>query len=163
MNISTPDLCDENPELVRILEPLFTNYGGNPSFGGEIVSIKCFEDNSRVKETAATDGTGKVMVVDGGGSLKKALLGDLIAEDAMNNGWEGFVIYGCIRDVEAIGAMDIGVKALNSIPLKTQRKGEGDLNVAITIGGVMIKPGEFIYADNTGIIVSPEPLIKSID
>ena len=163
MNISTPDLCDENPELVRILEPIFTNFGGKTSFGGEVVTIKCFEDNSRVKETASTDGIGKVMVVDGGGSLKKALLGDLIAEVAMNNGWEGFVIYGCIRDVEAIGDMKIGVKALNSIPLKTQRKGVGDLNVPITIGGVTIKPEEFIYADNTGIIVSSEPLTKSID
>ncbi len=163
MNISTPDLCDGNPKLVRILEPIFANFGGKASFGGEVVTIKCFEDNSRVKESAATDGTGKVMVVDGGGSLKKALLGDLIAEDAMNNGWEGFVIYGCIRDVEAIGHMEIGVKALNSIPLKTQRKGVGDLSVPINIGGVTIKPGEYIYADNTGIIVSPEPLIKSID
>ncbi len=163
MNISTPDLCDDNPELVKILEPIFRNYGGKNSFGGEVVSIKCCEDNSRVKETAATDGKGKVMVVDGGGSLKKALLGDLIAEDAMNNGWEGFVIYGCIRDVQAIGNMKIGVKALNSIPLKTQRKGLGDLNVPITIGGVTINPGEYIYADNTGIIISPEPLIKSID
>ncbi len=159
MNISTPDLCDQYTDTVRILEPVFRNYGGKSSFGGQIVTIKCFEDNSRVKETAATPGNGKVMVVDGGGSLNKALLGDLIAEDALKNGWEGFIIYGCIRDVEPIGNMNIGVKALNSIPLKTKRKGDGEVNVQISLAGAIIDPGEYIYADNTGIIVSPEPLI----
>jgi len=161
MNIATPDLCDSYPDLVRIVEPILNNYGGKTSFGGEIVTVKCFEDNSRVKENAGKPGQGKVMVVDGGGSLKKALLGDLIAETALNNGWEGFIIYGCIRDVEPIGAMKIGVKALNSIPLKTQRKGEGENNVQITFGGVTFNPGEYVYADTTGIIVSSDPLIKS--
>ena len=160
MNISTPDLCDAYPDLARILEPIFKNYGGKTSFGGEIVTVKCFEDNSRVKENAGKAGQGKVMVVDGGGSLKKALLGDLIAEAALNNGWEGFIIYGCIRDVEPISTMKIGVKALNSIPLKTQRKGEGENNVQITFGGVTFNPGEYVYADSTGIIVSSDPLIK---
>lgn len=154
MNISTPDLCDANPGLVRIAEPLFKNLGGKKSFGGEIVTIKCFEDNSRVKENAGTDGKGKVMVVDGGGSLKKALLGDLIAETAMSNGWEGFIIFGCIRDVEPISSMNIGVKALNSIPLKTERKGGGELNVQVSFAGVKFNPGEFVYSDETGIIVS---------
>jgi regulator of ribonuclease activity A len=163
MNISTSDLCDAYPDLVRIVDPIFRNYGGKSSFGGEIVTIKCFEDNSRVKESAGTKGEGKVMVVDGGGALKKALLGDLIAETALKNGWEGFIIYGCIRDVEPIGAMKIGVKALNSIPLKTQRKGEGENNVQITFGGVNFNPGEFVYCDETGIIVSSEPLIKTED
>jgi len=160
MNISTPDLCDAYPDLARILEPIFKNYGGKTSFGGEIVTVKCFEDNSRVKENAGKAGQGKVMVVDGGGSLKKALLGDLIAEAALNNGWEGFIIYGCIRDVEPISTMKIGVKALNSIPLKTQRKGEGENNVQITFGGVTFNPGEYVYADSTGIIVSSDPLLK---
>jgi regulator of ribonuclease activity A len=154
MNIATSDLCDAYPDLVRILEPIFKNYGGRSSFGGEIVTVKCFEDNSVVKESAGKAGKGKVMVVDGGGSLKKALLGDLIAETALNNGWEGFIIYGCIRDVEPIGKMGIGVKALNSIPLKTQRKGQGEKNVQITFGGVTFNPGEYVYADTTGIIVS---------
>jgi regulator of ribonuclease activity A len=158
MNISTPDLCDANPELVRIVEPLFKNFGGKKSFGGEIVTIKCFEDNSLVKENAGQNGKGKIMVVDGGGSLKKALLGDLIAETAMNNGWAGFIIYGCIRDVEPIGSMDIGVKALNSTPLKTERKGEGELNVPVTFAGVTFSPGEYVYSDETGIIVSSKQL-----
>ena len=159
MTISTPDLCDANPNTVKILEPIFKNFGGKTSFGGEIVTVKCFEDNSRVKENAAKSGNGKVMVVDGGGSLKKALLGDLIAESALNNDWEGFIIYGCIRDVEPIGNMNIGVKALNSIPLKTQRKGVGELNVPISFAGITFNPGEYIYADKTGIIVSSNPLV----
>ncbi len=158
MNVSTPDLCDAYPDLARILEPIFKNYGGKTSFGGEIVTVKCFEDNSRVKENAGKPGVGKVMVVDGGGSLKKALLGDLIARTALNNGWEGFIIYGCIRDVEPISTMKIGVKALNSIPLKTQGKGEGENNVQITFGGVTFNAGEYVYADTTGIIVSSMPL-----
>ncbi len=162
MNVSTPDLCDAYPDLARILEPIFKNYGGKTSFGGEIVTVKCFEDNSRVKENAGKPGQGKVMVVDGGGSLKKALLGDLITEAALNNGWEGFIIYGCIRDVEPISTMKIGVKALNSIPLKTQRKGEGENNVQITFGGVTFNPGEYVYADSTGIIVSSDPLLKPV-
>lgn len=161
MNISTPDLCDANPEKIQIVEPIFNNYGGKSSFGGEIVTIKCYEDNSRVKETAATSGTGKVMVVDGGGSLNKALLGDLIAESAMNNGWQGFIIYGCIRDVEPISSMEIGVKALNSTPLKTQRKGEGEKNISVSFGGVTFNPGEYVYSDKTGIIVSETSLIKT--
>ncbi len=161
MNISTPDLCDAYPDLVRIADPIFRNYGGKSSFGGEIVTIKCFEDNSRVKESAGTNGEGKVMVIDGGGSLNKALLGDLIAEAALNNEWEGFIIFGCIRDVEPINSMKIGVKALNSIPLKTQRKGIGEINIPITFGGVTFNPGEFVYSDKTGIIVSVEPLIKT--
>lgn len=159
MSISTPDLCDANTNNIRILDPIFRNFGGKASFGGQIVTVKCFEDNSRVKENASKPGEGKVMVVDGGGSLKKALLGDLIAESALKNGWEGFIIYGCIRDVEPIENMDIGVKALNSIPLKTERKGAGELNIPISFAGVTFHPGEYIYADKTGIIVSSEPLL----
>lgn len=159
MMISTPDLSDSNPGKVRVVEPLFNNYGGRKSFFGEIVTVKCFEDNSLVKKTAGTDGKGKVMVVDGGGSLRKALLGDLIARDAENNGWEGIIIYGCIRDVDIIGSTGIGVKALNTIPVKTEKRGIGDLNVPVTFGGVTFNPGEFIYADNNGILVSADRLI----
>ena len=158
MEYQTPDLCDAYPGLVRVVEPLFNNYGGKASFGGEVVTVKCYEDNSVVKETASTPGHGKVMVVDGGGSLRRALLGDLIAEDAVKNGWEGFIIYGCIRDVDAIRKMNIGVKALNTIPLKTEKRGAGELNVPLAFGGVTFHPGEFVYADNNGIVVSAKPL-----
>ncbi len=158
MNISTPDLCDEYPDLVRIVEPMFLNLGGKDSFGGEIVTIKCFEDNSVVKETANSPGEGKVIVVDGGGSMRRALCGDLVAESAMNNGWAGIIIYGCIRDVDEISEMDIGMQALGTFPVKTEKRGIGDLNIPIEFGGVTFNPGEFVYADNNGIIVSSKSL-----
>ncbi len=159
MSFSTPDLCDDNPELVRVLEPMMANFGGRDSFGGEIVTIKCHEDNSLVKEQAGKPGHGKVLVVDGGGSLRKALLGDMIAENAVKNGWEGLIIYGCVRDVDALVALDLGVQALASIPLKTDKRGIGDLNVPVTFGGVMFNPGEYVYADNNGVVVSHSPLL----
>ncbi len=158
MKISTPDLCDTYPDSVTIAEPIFKSYGAKPSFGGQIVTVKCFEDNSRVKELAATDGNGKVMVVDGEGSLKRALLGDLIADNARENNWEGIIIFGCIRDVDVIAKIGIGVKALNSIPLKTERKGQGEKNVPVTFAGVTFNPGEYVYSDATGIIVSSAEL-----
>jgi len=158
MKYLTPDLCDQYPDLVRVVEPIFKNYGGKSSFGGQIVTIKCHEDNSVVKVTAGTAGNGKIIVVDGGGSLRRALLGDLIAENAVQNGWEGFIIYGCIRDVDAISTMNLGVKALNTNPLKTDKKGVGDLNIPVSFGGVTFNPGEYVYADSNGIIVSSKPL-----
>ena len=154
----TPDLCDAYPESVQVLEPMFSNFGGRDSFGGEIVTIKCFEDNSRVKEQAELNGKGKVLVVDGGGSLRHALLGDMIAEKASKNGWEGLVIYGCIRDVDVLAQTDLGVQALASHTLKSVRRGLGDVNVPVTFAGVIFRPGEFIYADNNGVIISPVAL-----
>ncbi len=158
MTYSTPDLCDDNPELVRVLEPMMVNFGGRESFGGEIVTIKCHEDNSLVKENAGEPGHGKVMVVDGGGSLRRALLGDMIAENAVKNGWEGFIIYGCVRDVDALVSLDLGVQALASIPLKTDKRGIGDLNVDVTFGGITFIAGEYVYADNNGVVVSSKSL-----
>ncbi|WP_449434058.1 ribonuclease E activity regulator RraA [Pseudomonas putida] len=154
----TPDLCDAYPDLVQVLEPMFSNFGGRDSFGGQIVTIKCFEDNSRVKEQVELDGKGKVLVVDGGGSLRCALLGDMLAEKAAKNGWEGLVIYGCVRDVDVLVQTDVGVQALASHPLKTDKRGIGDLDVPVTFAGVTFRPGEYLYADNNGVIVSPSPL-----
>ncbi len=154
MSFVTCDLCDENPEVVKIVEPLFTNYGGKRVFGGEIVTVKCHEDNSLVKEHVANPGEGRVMVVDGGGSLRCALLGDMLAEKAAQSGWAGLIIYGCIRDVDQIGDTDLGVQALRTIPIKSNRQGVGQLNVSVTFGGVTFNPGEYVYADNNGIIVS---------
>ncbi len=159
MEFVTCDLCDDNPDVVKVVEPMFKNYGGKKIFGGEIVTVKCFEDNSVVKELCSSDGIGKVMVVDGGGSLRKALLGDMIAESAAKNGWEGIIIFGCIRDVDAVSATNLGVQALNCIPLKTERRGIGDKNIPITFGGVTFNPGEYIYADNNGVIVSSRKLV----
>ncbi|MDQ4423371.1 MAG: ribonuclease E activity regulator RraA [Thalassolituus sp.] len=154
----TPDLCDEYPDLITVVEPMFNNYGARESFGGEIVTVKCHEDNSKVKELVDTDGKGKVMVVDGGGSMRHALLGDMLAEKAAKNGWEGIIIYGCIRDVDVIMETELGVQALATNPLKTDKRGLGDVNVKVKFGGVDFVPGQFVYADNNGIIVSPEKL-----
>jgi len=157
MNINLPDLCDQYPE-VEVLDLVFTNYGGKRAFGGEIVTVKCFEDNSIVKQLVDTDGSGKVMVVDGGGSLRAALLGDMLAEKALKNGWQGIIIYGCIRDIDVIQQLNLGVQALNIHPRKTLKRGIGDLNVDVTFAGVTIKPKMYIYADNNGIILSVKKL-----
>ena len=159
MTICTPDLCDDHPELVRVCEPMLVNFGGKSAFGGKIVTIKCHEDNSLVKEQASKPGEGQVMVVDGGGSLRRALLGDMIAEKAVENGWAGLVIYGSVRDVDALAELELGVQALAPIPVKTEKRGIGDLNVPVTFGGVTFNPGEYVYADNNGVIVSAEPLL----
>ena len=154
----TPDLCDANPDLVQVLEPMFSNFGGRDSFGGQIVTIKCFEDNSLVKAQAELDGRGKVLVVDGGGSLRCAMLGDMLAEKAAKNGWEGLVIYGCVRDVDILIQTNVGVQALASHPKKSNKRGVGELNVPVTFAGVTFRPGDYVYADNNGVIVSPSPL-----
>ena len=158
MQYVTPDLCDAYPELVQVAEPMFANFGGRDSFGGQIVTVKCFEDNSLVKSQADEPGHGKVLVVDGGGSLRRALLGDMIAEKAAKNGWEGMVIYGCVRDVDVLAQTDLGVQALASHPMKTDKRGIGDLNVVVSFAGLTFKPGDYLYADNNGVIIAPQPL-----
>lgn len=158
MKYVTPDLCDAYPTLVKAVEPIFTNFGGISSFGGEIVTIKCFEDNSKVKQMVDQPGTGKVMVVDAGGSFRCAMLGDMLAEKAVKNGWEGIIMYGCVRDVDVLAELDLGVQALGSHPMKSEKKDIGELGVELTFGGVTFRQGEFVYADNNGIIVSPEAL-----
>ena len=158
MKISTPDLYDAYPDLVRVVAPLFTGYGGRAAFGGPAATVKCFEDNSLVKAHVADPGHGRVMVVDGGGSLRCALLGDQLAARAMRNGWAGLIINGCIRDVDEIAAMDLGVQALNATPRKSVRRGAGEFEVPVTFGDVTIHPGEYVYADRNGIIVSARPL-----
>ncbi|MFT5717480.1 MAG: regulator of ribonuclease activity A [Oleiphilaceae bacterium] len=154
----TPDLCDEYPDLVQVLAPMLSTYGGIDAFGGEIVTVKCFEDNSIVKEQVSLPGHGKVIVVDGGGSMRNALLGDMLAEKAAENGWAGLVIYGCIRDVDIIRQTKLGVQAMNTHPRKTEKRGLGDLNIPVTFGGVTFIPGHYVYADNNGVIISPEKL-----
>ncbi|XYQ93022.1 ribonuclease E activity regulator RraA [Pseudomonas syringae] len=158
MHYLTPDLCDAYPDLIQVVEPMFSNFGGLDSFGGQIVTLKCFEDNSLVKEQIALDGKGKVLVVDGGGSLRCAMLGDMVAEQASKNGWEGLLIYGCVRDVDMLAQTDLGVQALASHPKKSEKRGIGELNVPVTFGGVTFKPGDYLYADNNGVIISPSPL-----
>lgn len=157
MPIVTPDLCDDYPEI-QVVEPGFRNFGGVDAFGGAMVTVKCFEDNSVVKEQVATPGEGRVMVVDGGGSNRCALLGDMLAEQAAENGWAGLIVYGCIRDVDIVGRTSLGVQALDSHPRKSHKQGRGDLDIPVTFGGVTFHPGHYVYADNNGIVVSEKPL-----
>lgn len=154
----TCDLCDENPDAVSVMAPLLNNYGAHSAFYGPVVTVKCHEDNSVVKQQVGTPGEGRVMVVDGGGSLRCALLGDMLAAKAAENGWAGLIIYGCIRDVDEIAVTPLGVQALNTIPLKSHRQGRGDLDIPVTFGGVTFTPGDYVYADNNGVIVASQPL-----
>lgn len=157
-DISTPDLTDENP-AARAIELQFNNYGAVKRFGGQAVTIKCHEDNSLVKACVGEPGEGRVIVVDGGGSLRRALLGDMLAATAADNDWAGLVINGVIRDVDEIGQTRLGVQALGSTPLKTEKLGMGQRDVPIAMGGVNINPGDYVYADNNGVIVSEQPLL----
>ncbi len=163
MSFTTPDLCDQHEaELgssVRVVAPLFRSFGGRPRFAGQIVTLKLFEDNSLVREALGEDGRGKVLVVDGGGSLRCALVGDQLAVLAAKNAWEGIVVYGCIRDSAAIEGIDIGLRALATHPQKSIKKGVGDRNVAVTFGGVSFRPGEWLYADEDGVVVAARPLL----
>ncbi|MCK7609096.1 ribonuclease E activity regulator RraA [Acinetobacter portensis] len=161
----TCDLLDDHPDLdIQVVIPsldgkFFKSYGARKTFGGEVVTVKCFEDNSRVKELLATDGTGKVLVVDGGASMRCALIGDMIAESAVKNHWNGVIIYGCVRDVDAIAELDLGVHALAAIPQKSNRKGVGEVEIEISFGNVSFNSGDFVYADNNGIVVSKTKLV----
>lgn len=156
--ISTPDLTDAHPDAVAI-ELQFTNFGAIRQFGGPAVTIKCHEDNSLVKQCVAEAGAGRVIVVDGGGSLRRALLGDMLAEQAAANGWAGLVINGAIRDVDQIAGTEIGVQALGRCALKTEKLGMGQRDVTVAFGGASIAPGDYVYADNNGVIVSKRPLL----
>jgi regulator of ribonuclease activity A len=155
--ISTPDLSDEAPE-VRAVELQFYNFGAIKQFGGRAVTIKCHEDNSLVKQCVGEAGAGRVIVVDGGGSQRRALLGDMLAEKAAANGWAGLVINGVIRDVDEIGQTNLGVQALGTCPIKTEKLGVGQREIVIHMGGVDIAPGDYVYADNNGVIVSKRAL-----
>ena len=158
MTYSVPDICDDFIEEITVLEPLFANYGAKLKFSGEIVTIKCFEDNSLVRDAVGTPGGGRVLVVDGGASLRHALLGDMLAARAVENGWQGLLINGCVRDVEVLANMDLGVRALNSHPVKTEKRGEGQRDVPVFFAGAQIHPGQYLYADTNGIVVAKRDL-----
>lgn len=155
--IVTPDICDQYPD-VSVMAPGFINYGGLDAFAGPVRTVKCFEDNSLVKQAVAEPGNGSVLVVDGGASMRCALLGDMLAEQAVNNGWTGIVVYGCVRDVAILSTLSLGVKALASHPRKSDKRGEGQRDIALGIKGVRVAPGHWLYADSNGILVATEQL-----
>lgn len=159
MDFHTADLCDAHEDRVRVLAPMLRSYGGARAAGGPVRTLKIFEDNALVREMLAEPGQGAMLVIDGGGSLRRALLGDNLAELAVKNGWAGVIVYGCIRDSAAIGRLPLGVWALATHPQKTVKRGEGQRDVPVSFGGVTFAPGMFAYADEDGVIVSEVPLV----
>ena len=160
MTFTTADLCDahSDSEHVQIAEPLFRSYGGNPAFCGQITTLKVFEDNALVRSTLMEKVTNRVLVIDGGGSHRCALIGDNLARLAVDNGWHGLIIYGCIRDSAIVNTLPIGVRALHTHPLKSFKKGHGERDITVTFAGVQFKKNQFLYADEDGIIVSETEL-----
>ena len=156
-----PDLFDQYEQQLQLAQPLFNDYGGKSIFSGEIVTVSCFNDNSKVKELVAIDGRGKVMVVDGKASLTRALLGDMLAEKAVKNGWQGIVINGCIRDAGTIATLPLGVKALGCNPIKTEKLGVGEINKTINFANIEFIAGQYIYGDANGLAVSEKQLSLS--
>jgi regulator of ribonuclease activity A len=150
---ATADLYDEHGEALASLSVQLRDFGGVRSFSGPIRTVRCFEDNGLVKAVTQTPGEGAVLVVDGGGSLRSALMGDLIAAAAVENGWAGAIIHGAIRDSVAIGGLRLGVKALGTNPRKSSKTGAGVLDEAVEIGGVVFRPGATVYADEDGVLV----------
>ncbi|NMG30429.1 ribonuclease E activity regulator RraA [Aromatoleum evansii] len=159
MEIQTADLCDAHEGKLRIVSPMFRSFGGRAAFGGEIATLKVFEDNSLVRTALEGPGKDRVLVIDGGASMRCALVGDQLALLGVKNGWAGVIVYGCIRDSKAIGGMDIGVFALGTHPQKSIKKGVGDKDLAVTFGGVTFVPGQFVYADEDGVVVSESSLL----
>lgn len=158
--MATPitDLCDAHGDAVEVAGPMFADYGGRVRFAGPATTVSCFEDNSLVRDTLQEAGEGGVLVVDGGGSMRCALLGDNLGEMAVSNGWAGILVYGCVRDTAALRALALGVRALNVHPRKSIKQGAGERNTAVTVAGVTIEPGNWVYADEDGVIVSEDRL-----
>lgn len=156
---STSDLYDRYLTDARVPAATFEHFGGRRRFSGVATTIKCFEDNSRVKELVATGGTGRVLVVDGGGSAYCALVGDVLAGEAARNGWEGIIVYGRVRDAAALRELDIGVMALGATPRKSTRRNEGQVDIAIRLADVRCEPGDRVFADEDGILLLDPALI----
>ena len=153
----TCDLCDvhkgDTSGAFRVLPPVFKAYGARTRFAGNVVTVKCFEDNTVVKAAVESPGEGRVLVVDGGASLRRALVGGNLAAAAARNGWAGVVVDGCVRDVAELNAADVGIRALGLMPLPTERRGEGQRDVPVLIQGVPVRPGDWLCADEDGIVV----------
>ncbi len=159
MSFATADLYDEHGDDLQVVQPMFRHYGAVKKFHGPVVTLKVHEDNTLVRAALEEPGEGRVLVIDGGGSLRCALVGDMLAELGIKNGWAGIIVYGCIRDSAVIGQMPIGIKALDTNPKKSVKKGVGDRDLLIRFGEVAFEPGDHVYADEDGIVVSQEALL----
>ena len=164
MQYNTSLLCDIYADTIDVVEPLLTNFGGRSSFAGEVVTLKCFESVGLIYKIISENGTGKVLLIDGGGSLRRALVNADIAELAAENDWEGIVINGCVRELDILEELDIGIQAITAIPVGAEDTEVGEINVPVNFAGVTFLPEDLLYADSTGIIISPEPLdIEELD
>ncbi|MGY4828849.1 ribonuclease E activity regulator RraA [Sphaerotilaceae bacterium SBD11-9] len=160
-SFATCDLCDahknDSDGAFRVLPPVFHDYGKRIKFAGPVTTVKCFEDNSLVKAALDTPGQGRVLVVDGGASLRRALVGGNLGAAGAKNGWAGIVVDGCVRDSAELAACELGIRALALMPLPTEKRNEGQRDVAVQIQGVWVRPGDWLYADEDGIVVMPSP------
>jgi regulator of ribonuclease activity A len=159
MNFKTADLCDANAGRVQVVQPGLGNFGGRAHFYGEMVTIRAQGDFSLVREQVNLPGAGKVLVIDNDASLDCAMLGDLLAAAASENGWAGVVINGCIRDAADIATMDIGIRALATMPLRGAREDRGELNLELEFLGANFRPGEYLYSDEDGILLCADALL----
>ncbi len=157
---STCDLCDANagePSL-RVLPPVFRAYGARQHFCGPVATVKCFEDNSLVRATLEQAGQGRVLVVDGGASLRRALMGGKLGALAVAQGWAGVLIDGCVRDVAELAVCDVGIRALGAVPMPPDKRNAGQTDVPVQVQGQWLRPGDWLYADADGVIVASRSL-----
>lgn len=152
------DLSDDHPALARAVDPVFRDFGGLRVFHGRITTLRCHEDNMLLRRTLSTPGEGRVMVVDGGGSLRRALVGDKLGALLLQHGWAGIVVHGAARDLENLRDMPVAVRALAACPTRPGQQGTGERDVVVEFAGAVFRPGEWLYADENGIIVSAEAL-----
>lgn len=158
MDYNTSELCDLFADNIDVVDPIFTSFGGRYSFGGEITTVKCFEDRELIDQVLSEPGEGKVLLIDGGGSLRRALLDTESVQIAIDNNWEGIVCYGAVREVDSLGDYEIGILAVGAIPVNADASGVGEIDIPVNFGSVTFLPEDHLYADSTGVILSPEPL-----
>lgn len=158
MRVDTSEICDIYSDQVDVVEPIFSSFGGASSYFGQITTVKCFESNGLIAEVLEEDGRGKVLLVDGGGAVRRALIDAELAQLALDNGWEGIIVYGAVRQIDILETLDIGIHALAPIPVGAEDSNIGEVDTPVNFGGVTFLPEDYIYADLTGIVLSPEML-----
>ena len=158
MFIDTSELCDLYAEQVDVVEPIFSSFGGVSDFYGKVTTVKCFESNGLIAEVLEENGEGRVLVIDGGGAVRRGLIDAELAQLAVDNGWEGIIVYGAVRQIQQLENLNIGIHALAPIPVSADESSDGESDIPVNFGGVTFFPEDYIYADLTGIILSQEPL-----
>ena len=158
MYLSTSKICSVYGDSVDVMEPLFQSYGGRKEFYGQVVTIKCFEQVGVILDTLRQDGAGKVLIIDAGGSLRKAVLSEDIVSLATHNAWEGIICYGAVCDVKELADFDIGIKAVGAFPVIAEENDQGEQDCPVNFAGATIYSGDYVYTDETGIVLSQEPL-----